>query len=181
MTDPKKSILRRAGSGFVTYFTPWRSIARAADSVKTSAANIKDVAQGTRESMRAQHERIQAAKQIQLTPEQAAMTPAELFQDSYDRLGWTEEALARNRAQFRRAKWACMALGAFAFGSGVFMLLASTPLLAFFVAPTLLVASLIIVSRGALEAWKQTQIELRSVANFKWFMSRPDFFKRLVV
>jgi hypothetical protein len=173
----KKSFLRIS----IGYLTPLGSITRSVSSVMDSLGRIGKAAQSARDAMRADHERIQAARQVQLTQEQRQMTPAELFQDSYDRLGWNEEALTRNRTQFRRAKWACMMLACLAFGSGLFMLWTSThPILAFFVAPTLLIAALIIVSRGALEAWKQAQIELRSVADFKWFMSQPDFFKRLV-
>lgn len=173
----KKSFLGTA----IGYVLPWGSLKRSATSLKDSLERIGEAARDARDSMRADHERIQEAKQVQLTAEQRRMTPAELFQDSYVRLGWTEEALTRNRTQFRRAKWACMVLAALAFGSGLFMLWTSThPVLSFFVAPTLLIAALIIVSRGALEAWKQAQIELRSVADFKWFMSQPDFFRRLV-
>lgn len=177
MTEPKKSIVRRAAG----YVLPWRAVSRTVGSVKDSLGRIGEAAHSARDAMRADHERIQTGKQVQLTPEQRRMTPIELFQDTYDRLGWTEEGLTRNRTQFRRAKWACMSLACLTFGSGLFMMWTSAhPLLAFIVAPTLLIAALIIVSRGALEGWKQAQIELRSVADFKWFMSLPDFFRRLV-
>ena len=177
MTEPKKSIVRRAAG----YVLPLRAVGRSVTSVMDSLGRIGKAAHSARDAMRADHERIQAAKQNQLTPEQSRMTPAELFQDSYERFGWTEEALARNRTQFQRAKWACLTVSALAFVSGLLMMwMSEYPLLAFFVAPTLQISALFIASRGALEASKQAQIELRSVADFKWFMSQPDFFKRLV-
>lgn len=182
MTEHKKSVLRRAGSFFVSYLTPWGGMKRSADSVKKSASNIMDAARGARDSMRADHERIQAAKQVQLTPEQRRMTPEQLFRDRYEQLGWNEDTLAWNRRQFRRAKWACMSAAAVSLAGGLgAMSLAEHPIVAFVMGPTFLIMSLFTAGRGALEAWKQAQIDLRSVADFKWFLSQPDFFKRLVV
>lgn len=180
MTEPKKSIVRRAGVFILGYLTPWRSISRSAASVSKSMGNIADAARAARDSMRAEHERIQAAKQVQLTPEQLRMTPGERFADDVDRLGLSESDLAWRATQFRRAKWACMLLALVSLVAGLFMLTSAHPILSFFTAPALMICSLIVASRGALEAWKQAQLDLRQVFDFKHFAGRADFFKRLV-
>lgn len=180
MTEPKKSFIRRSGSFLLGYLTPWRSISRSASSVSKSMSNIADAARAARESMKQEHERIQAAKQVQLTPEERRMSPAQLFDHYFEIHGWTEDGLRNNRIAFRRAKWACLAMGFASLVSGLIMLTVSHPILAFVIAPLLLICSLIICSRGALEAWKEAQVELRQVFNFKHFAGRADFFKRLV-
>lgn len=181
MNEPKKkSFVRSTGSFLLGYLTPWRSISRSAGSVKKSMDNIADAARDARESMKKEHERIQAAKQVQLTPEQRRMSPSQLFEHYFEIHGWTEDGLQNNRIMFRRAKWACMFVAAVSLVGGLYMLTVPHPILAFFVAPTMMICSLIIGSRGALEAWKQAQVELRQVFDFKRFMSRGDFFKRLV-
>lgn len=179
MNEPKKSFIRNAGGFLLGYLTPWRSISRSASSISKSMNNIVDAARGARESMRTEHERIQAARQVQLTPEERRMTPGQLFEHYFQIHGWTEVGLQNNRIMFRRAKWACMFVAAVSLVGGLYMLTVPHPILAFFVAPTMMICSLIIGSRGALEAWKQAQVELRQVFNFKAFASRQDFFKRL--
>lgn len=180
MTEPKKSFIRKTGGFLLGYLTPWRSISRSAGSVSKSMNNIADAARAAREAAKQQHERIQAAKRVQLTPEERRMTPAQLFDHYFEIHGWTEDGLKNNRTAFRRAKWACMFVALVSLVSGLIMLTVSHPILAFVIAPLLMICSLIIGSRGALEAWKQAQIELREVFNFKHFASRGDFFRRLV-
>ena len=180
MTEPKKSFIRKTGGFLLGYLTPWRSISRTASSVSKSMNNIADAARGARESMRADHERIQSAKQVQLTPEERRMTPAQLFEHYFEIHGWTEDGLQNNRTAFRRAKWACLATALVSLVSGLIMLTVAHPILSFIIAPLLMICSLIIGSRGALEAWKEAQVDSRQVFNFKHFAGRQDFFKRLV-
>lgn len=181
MSEPKKSLIRRAGVFILGYLTPWRSISRSASSVSRSMGNIADAARAARDSMRAEHERIEAAKQVQLTPEQLRMTPGERFADDVRRLDLSESALAWRATQFRRAKWACMLLALISLAGSLYMMTVPHPILSFVIGPVMLLFSLIMVLKGTLEAWKQAQIELRQVFDFKGFASRQDFFKRLVV
>lgn len=178
MSDHKRSIVRRAGGFLLGYVTPWRSIKRTADSVAGSAERIGDAFKSAGDSMRAQRKRMKSNPP--LTSEQLKMSPQELFLDFYERGAWSEAGLERNRGLYRQAKWACYVVAAATAIAAFWMIIAGgSLLLTFFVAPLLLIGSLVVVSRGAIEAWKQAQVELREVISFAQFMSRPDFFKRI--
>ncbi len=182
MSESKKSFARRAAGAFLSYLTPWRSISRSADSVSRSMSNIADAARSARESMRAEHERIQAAKRVQLRPDQLRMTPAELFQNFYDEQDWQESILEINRSTYRNSKRVFLAAAAAFVAAAVGMaLIFPHPILLFFIVPTALLAALILASKGMTEAWRQAQIDLRAMISLEQFMSRGDFFRRLVV
>ncbi len=181
MTEPKKSFVRRAAGAFLSYLIPWRSISRSAGSVSKSISNIAAAARGARESMRADYERIQASKQVQLRPDQLRMSPPELFDNFYAELDWQEPILERNRSTLRDSKRVYLSAAAVGLAAAVAMaLLFPHPLFLFFIVPTALLAALILASKGMTEAWRQAQIELRSMISLEQFMARRDFFRRLV-
>lgn len=177
----KKSIFRRVGGAFLRYLTPWSSISRSAGSVAKSISNIADAARGARDAMRADHERIKAAREVQLSPEQRRMSPAQLFENFYEEHDWQEPILARNRLTYRKSKRIYLASAAAGVVAGIAMtLIFPHPLFLFFIVPTALLASLILASKGMTEAWRQAQIELRSMISLEQFLGRGDLFKRLV-
>lgn len=166
MNDKKRIALK-----VVSYATPYPLIARVFQSVSKSGKAIAEAIPARKQAGSAEAEADVCAW--------SALSPQEKFQKAFVDGQWTEEALVRQYAAFRAAKFVQLVVGFSVLPLVVLIAMYAPWWVVMFGAPAIASFGVVLLAQSLRHAWWQCQIEQRSMMTFKEFVGRDDVFQYL--